>query len=51
MTFAALFLMNSGQPALVFIVPSCLTALLLCATCRGEMSHFWNGPKMKESLN
>lgn len=51
MTFAALFIMESGQPALVFIVPATLTSLLLCATVRREMSHFWNGPKVKESLN
>ena len=51
MTFGALIIMNSGQPALVFIVPATLSSLLFCALVRREMSHFWNGPKVKESLS
>ena len=51
LTFVALILMATGQPALFFLVPSTVGSLLLCAYVRKETNFFWNGPKLKESLN
>jgi len=51
LTFVALILMATGQPALFFLVPSTVGSLLLCAYVRKETTFFWNGPKLKESLN
>lgn len=51
MTFVALLLMSTGQPALFFLVPSTIGSLFLLCYIRKETKHFWNGPKLKESLN
>jgi hypothetical protein len=51
MTFVALMLMSTGQPALFFLVPSTLGSLFLLCYVRKETKHFWQGPKVKETTD
>jgi len=50
LTFLALILTGSGQPALFFLVPCTVGALTVLAYVRGELRPFWNGPKVKENV-
>ncbi|KAL3196792.1 hypothetical protein MRX96_015401 [Rhipicephalus microplus] len=36
-------IMDSGQPALLYLVPGVLLPVTLFAWCRGELKQFWNG--------
>ncbi|KAH6929659.1 hypothetical protein HPB50_003800 [Hyalomma asiaticum] len=36
-------LMNTGQPALLYLVPGIVLPVTLLAWCRGELKQFWNG--------
>ena len=40
--FAANEITHLGQPALLYIVPATLGAVLLTATARGELDKIWN---------
>lgn len=51
LTFGALIITGMGQPALFFLVPTTLGSLALLAYVRREFKGFWNGPKLKESVN
>lgn len=42
-TFLALALMKTAQPALIYLVPSTLIPIILLAFCRGEFRKIWNG--------
>ncbi|XP_056463178.1 signal peptide peptidase-like 2A isoform X2 [Gadus chalcogrammus] len=42
-TFAVMLLMESGQPALLYLVPFTLLSSAAVAARRGEMKHFWTG--------
>jgi signal peptide peptidase-like protein 2B len=42
-TFAGLVLMQSGQPALLYIVPCILIPVMLFAYYRGDLLHMWSG--------
>ena len=42
-TFVALALMATGQPALLYLVPLTLLTTLFVALRRGELSHMWHG--------
>ena len=42
-TFVSLFLMNSAQPALLYLVPFTLMPTLLVAWIRGDLSAMWTG--------
>jgi minor histocompatibility antigen H13 len=33
---------QAAQPALLYLVPSCLILPLMVATCRGELRALWN---------
>ena len=39
--FIAIFIMNKGQPALLYLVPCTLGPLLLLAWCRGHLRPLW----------
>ncbi|CAO2181953.1 unnamed protein product [Urochloa humidicola] len=41
-TYVGLYLMNSGQPALLYLVPSTLGVTALLGAKRGELSQLWN---------
>ncbi|CAL4945961.1 unnamed protein product [Urochloa decumbens] len=41
-TYVGLYLMNSGQPALLYLVPSTLGVISLVGAIRGELSQLWN---------
>ncbi|XP_033116742.1 signal peptide peptidase-like 2B [Anneissia japonica] len=42
-TFAALAVMQMGQPALLYLVPTTVGTALTVAMIRGEVRHLWNG--------
>ncbi|CAO4361878.1 unnamed protein product [Caenorhabditis nigoni] len=42
-TFLALAVMKTAQPALIYLVPSTLIPIILMAVCRGEFNKIWNG--------
>jgi len=42
-TFISLYLMNSAQPALLYLVPFTLIPISLVAWCRGELKAMWEG--------
>ncbi|WVZ67708.1 hypothetical protein U9M48_016752 [Paspalum notatum var. saurae] len=41
-TYVGLYLMKSGQPALLYLVPSTLGTIVLIGAKRGELSQLWN---------
>ncbi|XP_006645218.1 signal peptide peptidase-like 3 [Oryza brachyantha] len=41
-TYVGLYLMKSGQPALLYLVPSTLGVIVLLGARRGELSQLWN---------
>ncbi|KAL3214538.1 hypothetical protein MRX96_051457 [Rhipicephalus microplus] len=44
-TFLALFLMKTAQPALLYLVPATLIPVVAIARCRGELNDIWYGFK------
>ena len=42
-TFISLFLMNSAQPALLYLVPFTLVPTLLVSWIRGDLAAMWTG--------
>jgi len=50
LTFLALIITHTGQPALFFLVPCTCGTLALLAYVRKEFRGFWNGPKVKENV-
>merc|ERR1719188_2434430 len=44
-TFISLFLMDSAQPALLYIVPCTLLPVMLTACVRGEFKDMWDGDR------
>ena len=48
-TFVALALMETGQPALLYLVPCTLITTYLIGCARGEVKMLWNGPKDTDS--
>ncbi|OWF35271.1 signal peptide peptidase-like 2B [Mizuhopecten yessoensis] len=44
-TFAALYFMETGQPALLYLVPCTLLTTMVIGCCRGEFKLLWNGDK------
>ncbi|XP_054710112.1 signal peptide peptidase-like 2B [Uloborus diversus] len=45
-TFVGLFLMNTAQPALLYLVPSTLLPPFILGWCRKELSLLWSGFKV-----
>jgi len=46
MANAAVYLMKMGQPALMYLVPTCLGTISFIGWRRGELNEFWNTPKV-----
>ncbi|PIK62162.1 putative signal peptide peptidase-like 2B isoform X2 [Apostichopus japonicus] len=47
LTFVALIIMESGQPALVYIVPCTLLTVTFIGCCRRELKALWTGEPIK----
>ena len=45
MANVAVYLMNMGQPALLYLVPCCLGTICFMAWRRNELLSLWEGPK------
>lgn len=45
MANAAVYLMQMGQPALLYLVPCCLGTMAYIGWRRGEVKDLWDGPK------
>ncbi|XP_063953336.1 signal peptide peptidase-like 2B isoform X1 [Lytechinus pictus] len=51
-TFIALTLMQTGQPALLYLVPCTVLSTLAVAVCRKEVSELWNGgPRVRQETD
>jgi len=46
MANAAVYLMNMGQPALLYLVPMCVGTMAFLGWRRKELSMLWEGPKI-----
>lgn len=45
LTFIALYLMRTPQPALLYLVPATLLPTICMAWCRGQLADIWHGVK------
>lgn len=43
LTFFMSYLMKTGQPALLYLVPGVLLPTIMLAWCRGDLNQFWSG--------
>ncbi|XP_002131263.2 signal peptide peptidase-like 2B [Ciona intestinalis] len=48
LTFIAMVLMRTGQPALLYLVPCCLISTYIVAAKRKELNMIWNGKIVKK---
>lgn len=46
MANVAVVLMKKGQPALLYLVPACLGAMVVVGKVRGELRDLWKGPEV-----
>jgi hypothetical protein len=51
LTHIALYLMNTAQPALLYLVPCILLSTIITGLCRGELKELYTGQRIKRSLN
>jgi len=51
MANVAVYLMQMGQPALLYLVPCCLGTMVALALKRSEMGELWRGPKVLQDAN
>lgn len=51
MANAAVYLMNMGQPALLYLVPCCLGTMLYLGWQRGELKDLWTGPSAIQAVD
>lgn len=51
MANVAVYVMNMGQPALLYLVPSCLGTMSFLGWRRGELKELWNTPKVLASCD
>ena len=49
LTYFALVAMRSGQPALLYLVPCTLYAVLAVAWCRGDVKQLWDGTEEEKA--
>lgn len=50
LTYVGLAIMQSGQPALLYLVPCLLGSVFFVAWRRGEIGELWEGPRVPESV-
>ncbi len=51
LTHAALYLMNTAQPALLYLVPCILLSTIITGLCRGELKELYTGRRIKSLLD
>jgi signal peptide peptidase-like protein 2B len=51
MANAAVYLMNMGQPALLYLVPMCLGSMCFMGWRRNELAGLWEGPKIIKTVD
>jgi signal peptide peptidase-like protein 2B len=51
MANAAVYLMNMGQPALLYLVPMCLGCMCFIGRKRNELAGLWEGPKVIKTVD
>jgi hypothetical protein len=51
MANAAVYLMNMGQPALLYLVPMCLGSMSFMGWRRNELVGLWEGPKIIKTVD
>ena len=51
MANAAVYIMNMGQPALLYLVPMCLGTMCFMGWKRNELSGLWDGPKLLKTVD
>ena len=47
MTHVALYLMDTAQPALLYLVPCILLSTIITGLCRGELRELYTGRRIK----
>ena len=47
----AVYIMNMGQPALLYLVPMCLGTMCVLGWINGEITDLWQGPKVLASAD
>jgi hypothetical protein len=50
LTHVALYLMNTAQPALLYLVPCILLSTIITGLCRGELKELYTGRRIKSIL-
>lgn len=43
---AAVYIMETGQPALLYLVPCCLGTMMYMGHNSGELTDLWEGPRV-----
>ena len=51
MANAAVYLMQMGQPALLYLVPCCLGTMVYIGHRAGELKDLWEGPRVIRSVD
>ena len=51
LTHIALYLMNTAQPALLYLVPCILLSTILTGLCRGELKELYTGHLINSLLD
>ena len=50
LTHVALYVMNTAQPALLYLVPCILLSTIITGLCRGELKELYTGRRIKSLL-
>ena len=50
LTHVALYLMNTAQPALLYLVPCILLSTIITGLCRGDLKELYTGRRIKTLL-
>jgi hypothetical protein len=51
LTHVALYLMNTAQPALLYLVPCILLSTIITGLCRGELKELYTGRRIQSFLD
>jgi Signal peptide peptidase len=51
MANTAVYVMNMGQPALLYLVPCCLGTMIYIGWRRQELTELWHGPRVLQSAD
>jgi hypothetical protein len=51
LTHVALYVMNTAQPALLYLVPCILLSTIITGLCRGELKELYTGKRIQALLD